>query len=151
MVEFDSIDEILEFAIAREEDSNQFYLALAAGTANLQMRAVFESLAQEELEHKAKLELEIIKRGKVVVPYGKLAEFNESDEIDIAESLEDMNYKDMLILAIQKEEASFRFYVDLVARVSDEASRDMLLTLAEEEVKHKFRFEIEYDNVLKGS
>jgi len=63
----------------------------------------------------------------------------------------DMDYKDMLIMAMQKEEASFRLYVDLAGRVTNEDAHDTLLALAEEEVKHKLRFEIEYDLLLKKS
>jgi len=62
-----------------------------------------------------------------------------------------MDYKDMLIMAMQKEEASFRLYVDLAGRVINENTHDTLLALAEEEVKHKLRFETEYDLLLKKS
>jgi rubrerythrin len=61
----------------------------------------------------------------------------------------DMDYKDMLLLGIEKEEASFRTYVNLLANVDDEESREVLLAIAEEEVKHKLRFETEYDLLLK--
>ena len=62
-----------------------------------------------------------------------------------------MDYKDILLLAIEKEEASFRTYVNLLPTVHDQASREVLLAIAEEEVKHKLRFEIEYDILLKKS
>jgi len=39
--------------------------------------------------------------------------------------------------------------VNLVASVLDEESREVLLAIAEEEVKHKLRFETEYDLLLK--
>ena len=61
-----------------------------------------------------------------------------------------MDYKDMLLMGIQKEEAAFRFYVGLAAKVTDEDSYETLLALAEQEVKHKMRFEMEYDNILKA-
>ncbi|MHC4620812.1 MAG: rubrerythrin, partial [Planctomycetota bacterium] len=61
------------------------------------------------------------------------------------------DYKDMLLLGIEKEEASFRTYVNLLMSVRDEESREVLLALAEEEVKHKLRFEMEYDMLQKGS
>jgi len=149
MVEFESDDEILELAIAREEDANQFYLALAARTEVPEMRKVFEDLANEELEHKAKLELEVMKTGRVVTATKKLEPETVGD-IETAGSELDMDYKDMLIMAMQKEESSFRLYVDLAGRVTNEDARETLLALAEEEVKHKLRFEIEYDNLIKA-
>ncbi|HUS71811.1 MAG TPA: ferritin family protein [Sedimentisphaerales bacterium] len=150
MVEFESDEEILELAIAREEDANKFYLALAARAQADEMRKVFEDLAGEELEHKAKLELEVIKSGRVVTATEEL-DIGDERAIGITESDIDMDYKDMLIMAMQKEESSFRLYVDLAVRVTNEDARETLLSLAEEEVKHKLRFETEYDMLQKGS
>jgi len=56
----------------------------------------------------------------------------------------------MLLLAMEKEKASFRTYVNLVANARDEQTQELLLALAEEEVKHKLRFETEYDLLLKN-
>ena len=150
MAEFDSDDEILELAIAREEDANQFYIVLAAQAKNDEMRKVFEDLAEEELEHKAKLELEVIKTGRVVTATEKPELETKGDTESVGPEV-DMDYKDMLIMAMQKEEASFRLYVDLAGRVINENTHDTLLALAEEEVKHKLRFETEYDLLLKKS
>ena len=150
MAEFNSDEEILELAIAREEDANQFYIVLAAQAKNDEMRKVFEDLAEEELEHKAKLELEVIKTGRVVTATEKPELETKGDTESVGPEV-DMDYKDMLIMAMQKEEASFRLYVDLAGRVINENTHDTLLALAEEEVKHKLRFETEYDLLLKKS
>jgi rubrerythrin len=56
----------------------------------------------------------------------------------------------LLQMAIEKEKAAFRLYADLAGKVDDENSRETLLTMAEEEVKHKMRFEHEYDVLLKN-
>ena len=56
----DSNEEILEYAISREVEAYYFCLALAGRVDTPRMRQVFEDMAAEELEHKAKLELEII-------------------------------------------------------------------------------------------
>ena len=50
---------------------------------------------------------------------------------------------------MEKDEASFRTYVNLVANAGDEQTQELLLALAEEEVRHKLRFETEYDVLLK--
>lgn len=47
---------------------------------------------------------------------------------------------------MKKEKAAFKLYNDLAAAASDETSREMFLMLAQEEAKHKLRFEVEYDN-----
>lgn len=142
-------DEILEFAISRELEAYHFYMALAGRVESGEMRKVFEDLADEELEHKAKLELEVMKTGKTVTLERKPAWSESNYIISDDPSLLDIEYKDMLLLGMEKEEASFRTYVNLVPNVKDEESREVLLALAEEEVKHKLRFEIEYDMLLK--
>jgi len=141
-------NEILEYAIAREVDANRFYLTLAARTENPEIRKVFEDLAEEELEHKAKLELEVMKTGRTV-PVEQARELNTDEEPVFDRPELDMDYKDMLRLAIEKEEAAFRTYVNLVPNVQDQEAREVLLAIAQEEVKHKLRFEIEYDMLLK--
>lgn len=147
-----SVEEILEFAIAREIEANQFYMNLAKQAENPAMRRVFEDFAEEELEHKAKLELEAMKEGIVMLPVEKVSDFKITDYMFDVELSADMDYKDVLILAMNKEKRSLRLYVDLATIVEDANSRETLLSLAVEEAKHHARFEIEYDEiVLKGS
>ena len=151
MVEPDDYYEVLELAIAREIEAYNFYLALADRVEDRQIRKAFKDLAKEELEHKAKLELEVMKTGRTVAVERKPLRPERNYILSDNESPLDMDYKDMLLLGIEKEEAAFRTYVNLVASVLDEESREVLLAIAEEEVKHKLRFETEYDLLLKKS
>jgi rubrerythrin len=152
MGEADSIDEILEFAIAREMEANQFYMALAEQLENPAMRELVLEFAKEELEHKAKLELEMLKMGKVLRPVRKRAEFKVADYIVDFGVEADLGYKDLLIVAIEKEKKSLRLYIDLAAIIEDKDSREALLSIAEEEARHKVLFEIEYDEAkLRGN
>jgi len=136
-----SIDEILEFAISREVEANQLYISMAKSIENPEMREVCEDLAKEELEHKAKLELELMKKGEVV------SDFNISNYVMDVDNSMDMDYEQLLLFAIKKEQLSIDIYTDLAAIVKDKESRDTLLSLAEEETEHKQRFEIEYDRL----
>lgn len=152
MGKVDSDQEILEFAISREVEAYYFFLALAGRVEDPKMRQVFEDLAAEELEHKAKLELEILKTGKTLtekqIPPGR----PESEYIMSDSDLPlDIDYTDMLLLCIQKEEAAFRMFVNLIPSVNDEESREVLLALAEEEIRHKIRFQDEYDILHRKS
>lgn len=154
MGEFGSIDEILEFAIAREVEANEFYIALAGRVSSPAMAELLLEFAKEELEHKAKLELEVMKRGKVMTEVAREAEAKKLADFKLAGNLVDvgdwldMDYEDLLLLAMKKEKVSFRLYVDLAAMVNDEESHEVLLSLAEEEARHKARFEIEYDETV---
>jgi rubrerythrin len=150
MSEADTDIEIWEFAIGREIDANRFYLTLAQRIDNPEMRKVFEDLAKEELEHKAKLEMELMKTGKVVSANHESAGIGVGQVWQSSGPKLDMDYKDMLLLGMEKEEASFRTYVTLIGTVHEQGAREVLLAIAEEEVKHKLRFELEYDMLLKA-
>jgi rubrerythrin len=141
--------EILEFAIGKEVEAHHFYLALAGRVDNPKMRKVFENLAAEELEHKAKLELEVMKLGRTVRTGQRPGRSSDQYILSESQMLLDMDYKDVLLLGMEKEDAAFRIYVNLAANARDEESRETLLGLAQEEVKHKLRFEAEYETLLK--
>ncbi len=146
MVEYGSIDEVLEFAINREIEANELYMDLAERAENAVMRKVFKDFAKEELGHKARLEA--MKKDKVMVPAEKVTDLKIADSLADVEPTPNMDYKDVLILAMKKEKASFHLYTDLADVVENQAQREVLLRLAQEEAKHKLRFEIEYDNVV---
>jgi len=67
--------------------------------------------------------------------------------VDIEPST-NMSYQEALILAMKKEKAAFRLYNDLASKVSDGLLQSIFLTLAQEESKHKLRFELEYDEII---
>ena len=150
MGQFDSVEEVLDFAIAREVESRDFYMKLAERMENPAMRKVFENFAAEELGHR--LKLEAIKRGEILLVEEQVKSLDIADYVVDVEPRPDMDYTDALVLAMKKEKAAYRLYLDLAAMAEDEELTDMFLSLAQEEAKHKLRFEIEYDDtVLKES
>jgi rubrerythrin len=153
MAEFDSVDEILEFARDREAEANEFYKNLADMAENPAMGELILEFAKEELEHKTKLELEMMKRGRVVreaerkeesqkLAASRIFDYGLADKPQL-----DIEYADLLVWGMKKEKASFRLYVELAAIVRDAEFRETLLSLAEEEAKHKVQLEIEYDEL----
>jgi len=150
MDKFESVDDILEFAIAGEVAANQFYMELAGKMKNPAMAKVFEDFAKEELGHKAKLEA--IKQDKTLEPTEKVTDLKIADYLVDVEPQPGMDYQDALILAMKKEKAAYKFYTHLAAVAGDKNLTKTFLRLAQEEAKHKLRFEIEYDEVvLKGN
>lgn len=144
---FGSVREVLEFAIAREVEAYRFYRALADLVDNPAMGELILEFAKEELEHKAKLELEVMKIGRVVADAEQLAEINIDDYGPDVADLRRMDYPDLLLLAMEKEKLAFRLYVVLAGMAKDQESHEVLMSLAEEEAGHKVRFEIEYDDL----
>ena len=58
----------------------------------------------------------------------------------------DMDLEDALILAMKREKAAYRFYIDLAVEAPTQELMDLFMALAHEEANHKLRFEIEYDD-----
>jgi rubrerythrin len=146
MQRFGSVGEVLNFAIARESEANRFYESLAEGMENPAMRKVFEDFGREELGHKAKLEA--VKAGEMVIKDEQVARLGIADYAVEGEASPDMSYADALVLAMKREKASYRLYIDLAAVAEAEELTDMFLALAQEEARHKLRFEIEYDDTV---
>jgi rubrerythrin len=143
--------EILEFAVSKEIEAYHFFLALARRVDRRDIREMLENLAIEELEHKKRLEMEIMKLGRTVTSAPGAVRPDSDYILSDSDMPLDMDDRDVLLLAMEKEEASFRIYVNMVTNVHDEESREMLLVLAEEEVRHKLRFEAEYNELLSGA
>jgi rubrerythrin len=149
MKQWNGFEDVLDFAIDSEEEAVQFYTRLAERVEKPWMRAVFEGFAREEQGHKAKLTA--IKEGR-----GELPALTKVQDLKIGDYLVDqkpdpeLDYQQALILAMKKEKAAFRLYSDLADIAENENLRQTFQALAQEEAKHKLRFEIEYDdNILK--
>ena len=61
-----------------------------------------------------------------------------------------MDYQEALQVAMHKEKKAFLLYTDLAGAVEDAGLKNTFLALAQEEAKHKLRFEIEYDDLLES-
>ena len=146
MGRFSTVEEILDFAIAREEQASKFYTDLAQEMENPETRKVFENFAKEELAHKVRLEQ--VKQGEVVIKPESVRSLDIADYVVDVELKADMSYINTLVVAMKKEKAAYRLYLDLAAVAEDEELTDMFLLLAQEEAKHKLRFEIEYDDTV---
>ena len=149
MGEMTTIGEILEFAIAREAEAVHFYLQMAQRASDPATVEFFEDLIAEELEHKSRLELEIMKEGMTARTVGVVPEVAGGRlQVSSAEVAEKMNYRQALSLAVRKERRSFRLYVRLAGLVSDETLRETLVSLAEEEARHTITLEEKYNNAM---
>jgi len=146
-MKFKSVDEILDFAIGKEEEAALMYSDLADRTENKAMSEVFQEFSQEELGHKEKL-LEIKSGKQLLLAPEYIANLGIADYVVGVEPSPDMDYQQVLILAMKDEKATFRMYTQLAAGTDNPELRTTLLRLAQEEAKHKLRFEIEYDDYI---
>jgi len=137
-MQFNSVDDILDFAIKNEEEAFDFYSGLASKMDQPVMSKVFEDFAKEEKGHKAKLLA--IKDGKKLEPSkNKVLDLKLADYLVEEEPTGEMDYQAALILAMKKEKSAFKFYNDLATQTDDSDIQNALLALAQEEAKHKLR------------
>jgi len=145
MDEFKTADDILDFAIGEEEGAAAFYTELAGRMETPGTKKIFETFAQEEIGHKAKLEA--VKQGrKLELQAEKVMDLKIGDYLVDVEPKPGMGYQDALIVAMKKEKVAFKLYSDLAAKTDNPELTELFLNLAQEEAKHKLRFEVEYDD-----
>jgi rubrerythrin len=112
---------------------------------NAAMKTVFTNFAAEEAGHKAKL-LKVKTSGGFESSKKEILDLKIGDYLVAVEAEGELTYQDALILAMKKEKSAFRLYMDLHASVGDAGLKDLMLALAQEEARHKLRFEVEYDD-----
>jgi len=148
MATYESVDEILDFAIQNEQEAHDFYMQLAQNMTRPAMKEIFEQFAHEELGHKAKLE-DVKAGGALKAAEGKIRSLGIADYVvGGAEPSPQMTYQEALIVAMNAEKRAFKLYNGLAASTDDPGLRELFLGLAQEEAKHKLRFEIEYDEYI---
>ena len=144
-MDLSSVDKILDFAIGQEEAAAEFYTEMARKMSEKRLQAVFLEFAREEMGHKAKL-LQV-KQGKQLLPSEqRVLDLRIGDQLADVPPTGDVEYQQALIIAMKAEKAAFRLYSDLASATDDPTLKQTLLALAQEEAKHKLRFELEYDD-----
>ena len=146
---FADVTEILEFAIAKEQEAHDLYAGLAQTVERPAMRETFRDLALEELGHKRKLEA--IRSGELAGFVGERVEdLKVADYLIEVEAEPGMDYRSALVFAMKAEARAEALYQGLAAATEDSAVREIFLGLAREEAGHKRRFESEYDDLVHG-
>ncbi|WP_028314317.1 ferritin-like domain-containing protein [Desulfatibacillum aliphaticivorans] len=144
MTNFNSVDAILDFAIKNEQEAQKFYAEIAENTTRSGSKALFESFVAEEKRHEEKLKS--VKEGQAMAPAaGNVTDLKIADYVVDAPVEPNMDFQKALILAMKKEKAAFMLYTHLANRVEGDL-KEIFLSLAQEEAKHKLYFETEYDD-----
>ena len=143
-MDLSNFEEVISFAIEREIEAQEFYgkaLEMAFNDAAKQMFAEFRD---EEVKHQKILE-------KVKATGVEDYEIKKIPNLKIAEYLIDIPFKpdmpmaDIVHLALKREEKAHQLYAQMAQDAGDGALKRTLEILAAEELKHKNKFEIMYD------
>ncbi len=147
MKDFKSINDILDFAINNEQIAVDFYINLAKRFNDSVIKESFESFAKEEMGHKARL-VSIKEKGLYEMPTEKVMDLKIADYLVRTEPNDKMSYSEALTLAMKREKAAYRLYLKLAEKAPNEEMTKIFNGLAQEEAKHKLRFELEYDEYV---
>ena len=149
MEKFESVEALLDYAIAREEDAVAFYTDLATKVDSSWIIKLFKDFAAQEQGHKEKL-VDLKNGNSLLAAKEKIMDLKIADYTVDIQVTPEMNYQDALIVAMKREKVSFKLYSDLSRQIDDESVKATLEALAQEEANHKLYIETEYDErVLK--
>lgn len=144
-------NEILDFAVAREQEAVKFYHDLQQESKFSEQRKMLAELESMEMGHI--LVIEKLRQTGV-----KPEDIQRTPNLKIAEYLtaepetEELNYQNILIKAMKREESSFKLYSEMSVKFPDAEVSTLFRRLAADEAKHKLIFEKMYDDWLsKGN
>jgi rubrerythrin len=150
-MEFNNLTEIIDFAIDREVEAEQFYISISEQESFAGKKEMFLEYAAEEKKHQALLEdLKSGKTGKGLDEYEFkwITDIKRSNYVHDVEYKPGMAYQDILLLACKREEVALALYNDLQAKAETDEAKKVFKILCQEEAKHKLALETMYDDFM---
>lgn len=145
----DDFNAIIDFAVDREKEAVEFYQDLQSKAKFEEMKEMLKDLETMERGHITFLE-KVREKGMEKVEVDEVQDLAISDYMVEVEPKPDMDYQDILIIAMKREQKSKELYEDLAKRFAGSEIEKLLLKIAADETEHKLRFEKLYDEfVLK--
>ena len=145
---FGSLEEILDFAIARERQAQEMYAAYSRATERKSLRKLLLAMADMEKEHEQLLAGLKKQAGGAFGP-AAVGEFTPEEPFKEISFSPDMEYGDFLVLVIQKESEAERLYQRLEELASSAEARKLFRRLAGEEQKHRDWAQERYDRDVR--
>jgi len=142
-----TVEDILDFAIAREQQAVDFYTKLSVIAPGTQLQELMRDYAKEEQRHKDKL-LAVKVGGKLDNAHKRPVDLKMADYLVDVEETPEMTYQDALIIAMKREQVAFKLYTDMAEKVEEPELKLLFESLAREEASHKNYFESEYDDKI---
>ncbi|MBU0630395.1 MAG: ferritin family protein [Candidatus Margulisbacteria bacterium] len=141
MAAFFHADEVLRGAIRIEENGEALYRELNGRTADQSLKALFNSLADQEVEHRKIFTAMLEKIGRSDLPESYPDEYYEYLKAFAGEQIFTSERKDPvagLAIALQAEVDSILYYLELRTLVPDQ-ERNIVDQVIEEERRHYLR------------
>jgi len=147
---FNSVDEIIEYALDKEKEAVEFYTEISENESLQAVKQTFEGFAQEEKKHVKMLEDLGSDKSKIAsYQFECIPDMKRSDYMVDVTYEPGMHYTDILRLAMKREEKALQLYNDLADKAADRQDFvDVFKMLCQEEAKHKQILETIYDDFM---
>ena len=146
---FESTEEILKFAIEKEQEAAAFYEEVAQQEPFAGAQKTFLEFAAEERKHQVMLEHFEGSREKIKAYKLKwIPDMKRSDYMVEMTYEKGMHFTDILRLAMKREEKALELYNELQRKTDQDEYIKMFKILAQEEAKHKRYLETLYDDFM---
>ena len=143
---FESLKDVLTFAIRKEHDARELYLMFRDMVKDRAAKALLEDLANQELGHGNLLE-NALKSEKAERVRGKshIEDLHLSDYMVAEDIGPDSHPQEVMLFAIKKEQDSYSLYQTLLGNYEGTELEDLFSRLVNEELRHKETLEREYE------
>ena len=142
-----SLSEIIRTAVLREQDAYFFYWDLLESAKDESVKDTLNWIADEEKKHrKFLIDYQNGKFGDKALRLSTVVDYKIADTLKAPETLTVMDSADIFLTAAHRELKSFQFYTDLAEIHSDREIKELLIRMANEELKHKEKMEYLYTN-----
>jgi len=142
-----SMEEVIDQAIEREEESCALYEKLTGIVEDDASRDTLHFMAGEELKHKAMLQkYKNGEMGSEVLSLRTVADARVVEALGTPDMSGPLQHKDIFLFAAGREKASYEFYQRLAALQPPGNLQTMLYAFAGEELRHKEKVEYLYCN-----
>jgi len=142
--------ELLDIAIYKEVASEALYVALKGRTTDTGAAGLMQDLANEEKKHVQWLTDFKEKGTKTGWHNGIVSELKIGEYLTAPDNLEGAGLQDTLLFAIKREQQSIDFYSRMTGSLRTRSAKALCRKLANEELRHKIRLEVLYDDMFLG-
>ncbi len=142
-----SLKSLIETAIQNEEEARAFYLGLHDLVEDELARETLQFLAGEELAHKQFLEAYLKGERKfTALGMETPVDYHVAQYAAKPDPKKNMKSSEVYLVAAHREWNSYNFYKGLASLQPEGEVKEMLLRMANEELKHKEKVEYLYSN-----
>ena len=144
---FQSLQDVLTFAIRKEHDARELYLMFRDMVKDPGAKTLLDELAKQELGHQNMLE-SALKDGRTASLGGKreIKDLHLSDHMVADEIGPQSNPQDVMLFAMKAEQASYDLYRIMADNFAGTQIEGLFSQLAREELRHKETLEREYED-----